>query len=188
MRYENEWRCANTYHLVRMAPDGSREEVDLYFQPVIYGSKREENGVTLHRIGGEDVFDGGIWTPDYLLVIRDSHGERAHLIDAKYAPWDAMMGKGGRLAECVQKYLVQTSNSPSGASGEGVAGVWVLCGRLSAKAMTVLDAEDANLVGPGVLGEGISRLCGAVPWNRNTGRRKMGAFFAQLGLASLTDE
>lgn len=183
-KYENEWRCANTYHLVRLA-NGRREEVDLYYQPVIYGSSREENGIVLHRLGGEDIIDNGAWTPDYVLVVRDAAGERTFLVDAKYVPWSVVMGPTGKLSECVDKYLTHTSNAAGGQPGEGVNGVWVLCGRLSARAMAVYDAEAEGFVAPDVLGPGISRTCGAVPWNRNTGKRKLRAFFTQLGIAPL---
>ncbi|MGN0287486.1 MAG: hypothetical protein ACI4B6_07450 [Atopobiaceae bacterium] len=89
--YENEKRCANTYRLARSAPGGAVEEVDLYYVPVIYGDRREENGISLHKLTeiGQSYSAvcaaNSIWTPDFLLVARHVGSEPHTLIvDSKY--------------------------------------------------------------------------------------------------------
>lgn len=181
-KYDNEWRCANTYRLARTLADGSTERVRLYYQPVIYGDAREENGIRLHRIGSTEAAHRGIWTPDYLLVIDDAKGRRTYALDAKYCSWYAIVGREGKLAECVRKYVLHTSRAVGGAGGSAVDGVWILSGRLDTRPMTVFDAVEDGLVDADDLPEGKALPCGVVPWNRNTGSRKSKAFFARIGI------
>lgn len=90
-QYENERRCANTYRLARPLPGGGAEEVDLYYVPVIYGDRREENAIALHKLDKEGMSYGArsrantIWTPDFMLVARRFSSEPHTLImDSKY--------------------------------------------------------------------------------------------------------
>jgi hypothetical protein len=68
-KFETDRAAHNTYHLRR-----GGETIALYYQPVLYGDAREENGLTLHRTVAAQPFDAGhthpdaAWTPDMLLV------------------------------------------------------------------------------------------------------------------------
>lgn len=100
----------------------------LFYQPVIYADGREEEGVTLHRLSRSNPHCP-YWTPDYLLEVTLSTGERSyHIIDAKYRRFRAlMMGypKEGEFAECIMKYRQDVGQ----AHGKGVSTVWLFAGR-----------------------------------------------------------
>ena len=179
-QFENEWRCANTYRLRREVGGAGPQEVDLYYQPVIYSHGECENGLRLRRVGCEAP-ESGFWTPDYLLVIREGGSERVHAIDAKHCYWNLLVGEHGRLADCVDKYLAKTRVLDAEGGGRPLDGVWILSGRLDGERAFKLDAGELLSAEEGQRCAGSA--CGVVPWNRNTGRRKRSAFFAWLGLA-----
>lgn len=193
-KYQNEMRCANTYHLARELKSGGRQEVDLYYQPVIYDREPEENGVCLRRRSG----DGGpdevrAWTPDYLLTVRMGKGVRWYAIDAKYRKHTALANLRSVLVTCVDKYLVKT-RVIGGKGREGlVNGIWILSGRLpeptskstegnSAQPRLIWLAVRDGLAPSDKLPKGVDVPCGIFAWNRNVGSRKVRVFFQQLGI------
>ena len=173
-KYENETRCANTYHLVRAGGAGHVDDthVDLYYQPVFYLGDFEENGVGLHRVPrsepqeGED--QGKFWTPDYLLVIRQGDTTKTYVMDAKYRPKRAL---DEALEDCSDKYISQAALGQQ-KPGTGIDGVAILAGRLDAPARTEKPVQI----------DGTTHLHIIAPFNKNAGRRKVGQFFRALGL------
>jgi hypothetical protein len=173
-KYENETRCANTYHLVR--GDGTSHaddaHVDLYYQPVFYLGEREENGIGLHRVPrsvpqeGED--QGEFWTPDYLIVIQQGDTTKTYVADAKYRPRHVL---DGVLRDCADKYISQTALGHE-KPGTGIDGVVILAGRLDAPAHTEKFVQI----------DGATYLHMIAPFNKNAGRRKVGQFFQALGM------
>ncbi|MDO4538269.1 MAG: hypothetical protein Q4B54_08915 [Coriobacteriales bacterium] len=164
--FENEKRCANTYHLAR-----GNTAIDLYFQPVVYVSEREENGIWLHRVASDryPVFNTrNFWTPDYMIVVRERGlPPRPYLIDAKYCTPRRLPEK---LQECTNKYLHAVSGRPGGTAGEGVGGVLLLSGRLSGDEAS-LSRDDAG------------RLTGIVPAHSQVSWRKLGRLFEAVGVS-----
>ncbi len=167
-KFRNEARCANTYHLVRREGHGDATQVDLYYQPVIYLGDREENGIDLHRVPGDDGAEGGFWTPDYLLAIRGCNGEKCYLVDAKYCRAGILHAK---LDECFGKYVAQTTKG-QGRPGTGISGVVLLAGKLDAPPLDVSETHSA---------EG-TFLKVIAPFNRHTGKQKLTQFFQTLGI------
>lgn len=178
-QFRNEWRCANTYRLRRESGEGGSQEVDLYYQPVVYAYGACENGISLRRVG-EDAHRSSFWTPDYLLVVRDEGVERMYAIDAKYSYWSTLVGEHGRLADCVDKYLLRTRVVDEVRAQRPIDGVWILSGRLDGK--RVFTRAAGRMLSAGEETMLWDEVCGIVPWNRNTGRRKRAAFFQKLGL------
>ncbi|MBR3315918.1 MAG: hypothetical protein IKG18_17495 [Atopobiaceae bacterium] len=173
-KFENERRCANTYHLIR--PDGTSPStgtsIDLYYQPVLYADERNENGISLHRLVSENetVNRHAFWTPDFMIRVNHKSRISTYLLDAKYCRGSLLDEK---LGECVIKYWSKTSASPHDSPGVGVTGVVLLAGKLDAPRLTVMPA-----------GEG-RPLRIIAPFNKNTGARKMSQFFAKLGISAL---
>lgn len=171
-KYENEDRCANTYHLAREGSDGDAERVDLYFQPVLYASALEENGVDVHRVPRRvrrpNEEDADFWTPDYLLVVRRDGSRKTYLIDAKYCAHGLLHRK---MTDCVDKYVARSAVCLS-AAGTGIDGVALLAGRLDAPP---LDAS-TNLLGD------VTYLRVLAPFNQRTDDAVLTRFFAALGI------
>lgn len=119
--FRNEVQVANRYVL-----DGDAGTVTLYYQPVIYGDNREENGIQLHRTSvGTKGYDS-YYTPDFLLVFSSDSGVKTVLIDAKYRYTRVVMSDApdSEFEKCLRKYRQETS----GVLGPPNA-VWLLCGR-----------------------------------------------------------
>ena len=193
-KYQNEMRCANTYHLARELANGGRQEVDLYYQPVIYEKGPTENGICLRRRSSDEGSDEArAWTPDYLLTVRMGKGVRWYAIDAKYRKHAALTNLRGVLSTCVDKYLIQTRVISEDGHEGLVNGIWILSGRLpeptskSAKDRVahprlVWSAVRDGLAPSDKLPDGVDVPCGIFAWNRNAGSRKVRAFFNQLGI------
>ena len=171
-KYENELRCANTYHVVRTDANGSITRVSLYFQPVLYASALEENGVDVHRVprrvrrSNEE--DADFWTPDYVLIIRTGGVRKTYVIDAKYCAHGLLHRK---MNDCVDKYVARSAVGLSPA-GTGIDGVALLAGRLDAPP---LDAS-TNLV------DDVAYLRVLAPFNQRTDDATITQFFAALGV------
>lgn len=127
--YRNEKQVATLYKLVR-----GDVRIRLYYQPVIYGDEREENGVTLHRLSCRNpkssVRRDSYWTPDFMLMVRDGRGNREwHIFDAKFSKasnlWDGYP-KSGTFTEVISKYKTDVSGS---SPYDRVSSVWLLSGR-----------------------------------------------------------
>lgn len=174
--YENERRCANTYHLVRKDTQGDRIEtrIDLYYQPVLYLGEREENGITLHRVPrsapAQDEYEGEFWTPDFMLAISNEAGGKTFLVDAKYCSRHLLNNK---MSECFDKYVARAAVGQE-APGTGIDGVVLLAGKLDAPKLRVSNAQM----------DGGTFLRVIAPFNKNTGRRKLTQFFRALGVGS----
>lgn len=128
--YEPEETVNTLYHLVC-----KNRHLRLYYQPVIYGDDREENGITLHRKSSRSAFDpdhvDSYWTPDYLLVLQRDKGIDFFILDAKYNDVESLKraGRGedrfGRFNQVQYKYetdVIDTHLRPPTA-------VWLLAGR-----------------------------------------------------------
>lgn len=193
-KYQNEMRCANTYHLARELASGGRQEVDLYYQPVIYEEGPRENGICLRRRSTDRSSDvARVWTPDYLLTVRMGKGVRWYAIDAKYRKHASLTNLRGVLSTCVDKYLIQTRVVNEGEREGLVNGIWILSGRLPEPASKSAKDTPAHprllwsavrdgLAPSGKLPSGVDVPCGIFAWNRNTGSRKVRVFFHQLGI------
>lgn len=119
--FRNEGQVSNRYVL-----DGEMGSVTLYYQPVIYGDEREENGIQLHRTSVGARGHDSYYTPDFLLVFSSESGNKTVAIDAKYRyTQDVMDGvPESDFQKCLRKYRQETS----GILGPPNA-VWLLCGR-----------------------------------------------------------
>ena len=119
--YRNEGQVANRYVL-----DGEMGTVTLYYQPVIYGDSREENGIYLHRTSVGAMGYDSYYTPDFLLTFSTENGEKTVVIDAKYRYTHGVMGNDpdSEFQNCLRKYCHETSSVLGPPSA-----VWLLCGR-----------------------------------------------------------
>ena len=119
--YRNEGQVANKYVL-----EGETGTVTLYYQPVIYGDTREENGIRLHRTSVGAMGHDSYYTPDFLLVFSSEGGVKTIAIDAKYRYSRGVMSGAPEceFQKCLRKYRQETS----GILGPANA-VWLLCGR-----------------------------------------------------------
>lgn len=119
--FRNEGQVANKFVL-----EGDTGTVTLYYQPVIYGDSREENGIKLHRTTVGATGHDSYFTPDFLLVFSSASGVRTIVIDAKYRyTWNVMSDPlDGEFQKCFRKYHQEVSSilGPPDA-------VWLLCGR-----------------------------------------------------------
>lgn len=127
--YANE-EVVNT--LYRLA-SGERK-VSLYYQPVIYGSKQTENGVSLHRKSPRAPFTpvslDTYYLPDFMIVFECGDDIKTYIIDAKYSALKTLTKRGGnkswsKFNETYFKYhsdTVDESLSP-------VDAVWLLAGK-----------------------------------------------------------
>lgn len=79
--YANETQVANVYRLVC----GS-ERVTLFYEPVVYGNMREENGIDLHRTTRTERGNDSFWTPDCLIRHEANGRVRRIVLDATVAP------------------------------------------------------------------------------------------------------
>jgi hypothetical protein len=139
-KFETDRAAHNTYHLRR-----GGETIALYYQPVLYGDAREENGLTLHRTVAAQPFDAGhthpdaAWTPDMLLVHTPAAAAPAShrfALDAKYRD---LYELAGLTAEGVPDTSATTSEFTNqlrkyqtelmDAQGGRVDAVWLICGR-----------------------------------------------------------
>lgn len=128
-KYSNERKVATLYKLKK---DNVR--LRLYYQPVIYGDMREENGITLHRLSRRSTSGKGkldsFWTPDFLLYIEEEGASpRWHVFDAKYRKVDKLWSGypvEGELTKAISKYK---SDIASSLELSCVESVWLLCGR-----------------------------------------------------------
>lgn len=119
--FRNEKQVANRFVL-----EGETGTVTLYYQPVIYGDRREENGIVLHRTSVGAAGYDSYYTPDFLLVFNCKSGTKTVVIDAKYRYTRDVMGsrQENEFQKCLRKYRQEVS----GYSGPPNA-VWLFCGR-----------------------------------------------------------
>lgn len=173
-RYQNEWNVANTYRLV-----SGPMRVTLWFQPVIYGDAREENGVSLHRVSPSSVFLCGRWnsayTPDYLLEIENAATceRRVIVIDAKFCELEKVVRTqggcsadrlrvddvdwlGSELSRCMRRYGCDVVNARSGRRPDAA---WLICGNVGSSRMMPL-AQSGWSEGVGLIPSG---ACSLVP-------------------------
>ena len=119
--FKNEGQVANRYVL-----DGDAGSITLYYQPVIYGDTREENGIQFHRTSAGAMGYDSYYTPDFLLVFSSDNGTKTVAIDAKYRYTRGVMDgtPESEFQTCLRKYRQETSSvfGPPNA-------VWLLCGR-----------------------------------------------------------
>lgn len=125
-KFANEHRVANTYHLAL-----GNTRVDLYYQPVIYGTELEENGIDLHRTTSTSPFEShgrtdAPYTPDFLIYLRDADGNvmRRIALDTKFVYYRRLYAEGCPMEfmECARKYLLETATSDGGR----IDAVWLL--------------------------------------------------------------
>ncbi len=127
--YSAEKRVATLYKLKH---DETR--VWLYYQPVVYGDRREENGIPFHRLscrcaGKARGFDG-YWQPDFMLMVDRGRGEPEwHIFDAKYSKATVLWRgypKEGAFTEAVSKYKTDISSVDP---VNKISSVWLFSGR-----------------------------------------------------------
>lgn len=119
--FRNERQVAN-----KIVLDGKTGTVTIYYQPVIYGDEREENGIRLHRTSVGTSGHDSYYTPDFLIVFRGEGGPKTVVVDAKYRyTWAVMEDRpDSEFRKCLRKYRQEVSSvfGPPDA-------VWLLCGR-----------------------------------------------------------
>ena len=119
--FRNEGQVAN-----KIVLDGKTGTVALYYQPVIYGDDREENGIRLHRTSVGASGHDSYYTPDFLIIFRGEGGSKTVVVDAKYRYTRAVMedSPDSEFRKCLRKYRQEVSSvfGPPDA-------VWLLCGR-----------------------------------------------------------
>lgn len=127
--YHNERRVATYYALTK-----DSIKIHLYYQPVIYGDEREENGISLHRLSPRNPLSkklkDGFWTPDFLLNVISSPGETSwHIFDSKYSRpeklWEGYP-KTGSFSQQISKYKSDIGGT---SSTDRISSVWLLSGR-----------------------------------------------------------
>ncbi|MDO4539083.1 MAG: DUF2357 domain-containing protein, partial [Coriobacteriales bacterium] len=123
--FRNERHVANKYVL-----KGDGGKVTLFYQPVFYGDKREENGVEYHRTTLDARGRESYYTPDFLLLFEGDGMRRAVVFDAKYrysyGVMNATQSYSGPtdFENCLKKYVWETSSTHG-----PVDAMWLLCGR-----------------------------------------------------------
>ena len=97
--YIPETDVANTFHLEK-----NEIHVTLYYQPVIYSNKFE-NDISLFRTTGHSKF----YTPDFLLKIKRHRGSPQYIVfDAKYSILRTIIdSKYGQIKDVLLKYSCQ---------------------------------------------------------------------------------
>lgn len=127
--YKNDERIATIYSLSR-----NLTKICLYYQPVIYGDEREENGITLHRLSPANpksnrLFDS-FWHPDFLIsVCNGDDNKKWYIFDAKFSHPDKLWEgypKEGRFVESLIKYKTHIAGR---SVNDKVESVWLLAGR-----------------------------------------------------------
>ncbi len=103
----------------------------LYFQPVIYGNNNGTNGIDLFRNTSTNshlgnIYEGGKYTPDYLLKLKIGDYSEYLLIDAKFSTVSNI--KKYQLQELVYKYLFSVSTL---SDKDSIRGLYVICGKTS---------------------------------------------------------
>lgn len=131
--YRREEQVATLYKLAL-----GNTRLRLYYQPVIYGDLREENGISLHRLSSRNPKAqqprDSFWIPDFLLAVkRGSKDYEWHIFDAKYSKcsslWDGYP-KTGIFTEVVSKYGTDVRGPyPS----DKISSVWLFSGRESSR-------------------------------------------------------
>ena len=123
-KYANERRVATLYHL-----KAGKEHVDLYYQPVFYGSVMEENGIDLHRVSTTRPFEpsgrsDAPYTPDFVIYHRRGDEVRRVVVDSKFMLYSRLYSEGNptMFMECMRKYLLETIAS----DGSRVDAMWLL--------------------------------------------------------------
>lgn len=173
--FSNETQVANLYRLVR-----GDLSVALYYQPVIYGDSREENGITLHRVSTTAPFsrDGrdSVWTPDFLIVLDAERldGRKHIVLDAKFRPVYHLTtntrGEKGEYAECSFKYKISTASSGQ----ERVDALWLLCGKATEPESYMFQGSSWALAGGVAMRDGIAALSPAAS--------ALDEMFAEMGI------
>lgn len=123
-KYANERRVATLYHL-----RAGEERVDVYYQPVLYGSETEENGIDLHRVSTTRPFEpsgraDAPYTPDFVIYHRCGDVVRRMVFDAKFMLYSRLYSEGNptMFMECMRKYILETIAS----DGSRVDAMWLL--------------------------------------------------------------
>lgn len=127
--YDNEKQICNFYALCR----GSAERIRLFYEPVIYGSGKTENGVDLYRTTKTPEGADSYWTPDYYIYYQSSLGTKRFILDAKFKHPHAAFEGTNEVSEqertefnnCLQKYKLQTLSCDF----KPIDAMWLLCGR-----------------------------------------------------------
>ena len=129
--YENEQTVNTLYQLAN-----GNTQLRLYYQPVIYGSEKEEHGITFHRKSPRSEFnpmvEDSYYTPDYMIMLNGDDPERTFMLDAKYSEIDTLTKTDrrhptSRFDEVHRKYVHDIAsvsrNSPDA--------MWLLAGKES---------------------------------------------------------
>lgn len=127
--YKNEKRVATLYKLSL-----NNIHIKLYYQPVVYGDEREENGIMLHRLSCRNSKlsndRDSYWVPDFIFKITKK-GKNAewHIFDAKYSKIESLWEgypKTGVFTEVISKY--RSDIQPS-LPRDVIGSVWLFSGR-----------------------------------------------------------
>lgn len=127
--FNNESQVATLYKLAH-----HDLRIRLYYQPVIYGDEREENGITLHRLSPRKITSSSkqdsYWTPDFMLKVIFENGESEwHIFDAKFSKAKSLWKgypKEGIFTTMMSKYKTDICGMNQ---DDEVSSLWLLCGR-----------------------------------------------------------
>ena len=127
--YTNEKQVATLYKL-----SCGNTRIKLYYQPVIYGDNREENGITLHRLSCRSATSqnrhDSYWTPDFMLqVSKGSNAPDWHIFDAKFSKASSLWGdypKEGPFTTMMSKYKTDICGANT---NDKVISLWLFSGR-----------------------------------------------------------
>lgn len=127
--YSNEKQVATLYKLKRVDT-----RIQLYYQPVIYGDEREENGISLHRLSPRKMTSlikrDSYWTPDFVLKVIMSEGEPEwHIFDAKFSKANNLWSdypKESPFTTMMSKYKTDILGLNQ---SDKVSSLWLFCGR-----------------------------------------------------------
>lgn len=177
--------CANTYRLI----DERGQRVTLWYQPVIFGDEREENGIALHRLVDASRFrepdtsalsapPAPVYTPDYLLEAVRADGSRVLVpMDAKNMPMTKASGvrapgsAESPLEQVQRKYLAECMDATTGSRASAV---WIAC----SSGQDGLGLMPVRL-SPWARGRGLTP-CGVVNLGPQGPRRSVAAFLDTL--------
>jgi hypothetical protein len=153
--------CAYKVHDRKPRPDGIADKyifnrgestATLYYEPVMYGTEREEEGIDLHRLHLTDNGNNAYLTPDFYLRITDAEGERRYIFDAKLRRFDENATKTANDA------LIKYKLGLASGSNDRVDGLWLFMGRDAGADLFPINNTTFARKRPALMTDGLAQL------------------------------
>ena len=129
--FRNEKDVANTYVFHK-----EHQQIRLYYQPVIF-SYKFENNISLYRTTGEK----DIYTPDFCLQIKEgAHPSRYAIFDSKYTT--LYSARKYDVKEILHKYYTNVADEYA---HDAICAVWILRGRMDNQDNRTTNYHDSPL-------------------------------------------